>query len=164
MALQSAVFDGRAVVGNLTLHCGTRHVPKLPGYPPTTERYQWQVMSLLHPQALTNLMETGTLRHVLSLLNWTHDPNNARRIKGIQHVGYKQIHYPGEGWHGVAISVTLDENQYSGIGDVRLFCELLEQFFTQYASVIRFTQLTVLLTQSKTEWTWPQRRIDRVLM
>ncbi len=163
MALQSAVFDGRAVVGNLTLHCRTRHVPTLPGYPPTTERYQWQVMSLLHPQALANLMETGTLRHALSLLNWTHDPNNARRIEGIQHVSYKQIHYPGEGWHGVAISVTLDENQYSGIGDARLFSEILEQFYTQYASISRLTQLTVTLKHSGIVWAWPERRLKRIL-
>jgi type VI secretion system protein ImpG len=63
-------------------------------------------------------------------------------------VDYKQIHYPGEGWHGVAISVTLDETQYSGIGDARLFSEILEQFYTQYTSISRLIQLTVALKHS----------------
>ncbi|QLK60360.1 type VI secretion system baseplate subunit TssF [Enterobacteriaceae bacterium Kacie_13] len=165
MALDNAVFDGTAVAGNLTLRCQTRHAPSMPSYPPLTQLYQWHVLSLLHPRALSQMLaSTDNLKAVLQLFNWSNDDNNRRRIAGITHVSYKQAFNSSHHWHGVKIRVELDEHHFSGIGDARLFCELLEQFFTQYASVIRFTQLTVLLTQSKTEWTWPQRRIDRVLM
>ncbi|MBU9812621.1 type VI secretion system baseplate subunit TssF [Rahnella sp. SL6] len=165
MALDNAVFDGTAVAGNLTLRCQTRHAPSMPSYPPLTQLYQWHVLSLLHPRALSQMLaSTDNLKAVLQLFNWSNDDNNRRRIAGITHVSYKQAFNSSHHWHGVNIRVELDEHHFSGIGDARLFCELLEQFFTQYASVIRFTQLTVLLTQSKTEWTWPQRRIDRVLM
>jgi type VI secretion system protein ImpG len=82
----------------------------------------------------------------------------------VTHISYKQGFNSSHHWHGVNIRVELDEHHFSGTGEARLFCELLEQFFIQYASVIRFTQLTVVLKQSKTEWTWPERRINRVLM
>lgn len=165
MALEKAVFDGSAVTGNLTLQCTTRHPPSMPYYPPTTQLYQWQVMSLLHPRALSQMInDAASLRAVLALFDWSNDDNNRRRISGIRHVSWRQDYNASYHWHGVRIRVALDETQFSGTGDARLFCELLEQFLTQYASVVRFTQLTVLLTASGTEWAWPERRINRVLM
>ncbi|KAJ9433914.1 type VI secretion system protein ImpG [Candidatus Pantoea symbiotica] len=165
MALEKAVFDGSAVTGNLTLQCTTRHPPSMPYYPPTTQLFQWHVMSLLHPRALSQMInDAASLRAVLALFDWSNDDNNRRRISGIRHVSWRQDYNASYHWHGVRIRVALDETQFSGTGDARLFCELLEQFLTQYASVVRFTQLTVLLTASGTEWAWPERRIDRVLM
>ncbi|QLK62235.1 type VI secretion system baseplate subunit TssF [Enterobacteriaceae bacterium Kacie_13] len=163
MALRDTVFDGEMALGNLALKWATRTKPAMPYYPPTAELYQWQVMSLLHPQAIASLMEIDTLRHALGLLDWTSDPNNARRIAGITHVDYKPSHYPAEGWHGVAIRVTLDETQFFGQGDALLFSEILEQFYTQYADIRRFIQLTVQLSPSGTLWSWPERRLTRVL-
>jgi type VI secretion system protein ImpG len=165
MALEKAVFDGSAVTGNLTLQCTTRHPPSMPYYPPTTQLFQWHMMSLLHPRALSQMInDAASLRAVLALFDWSNDDNNRRRISGIRHVSWRQDYNASYHWHGVRIRVALDETQFSGTGDARLFCELLEQFLTQYASVVRFTQLTLLLTASGTEWAWPERRIDRVLM
>jgi type VI secretion system protein ImpG len=165
MALDKAVFDGATVAGNLTLRCQTRQPPSLPYYPPTRPRYQWEVMSLLHPRALSFLIDNAeNLRHAIGQFDWTGEKNNQRRIDGITAVSYRQAFNASHQWHGVRIRVELDETQFSGMGDARLFSELLEQFFTQYASIVRFTQLTVTLTESKTEWTWPERRIHRVLM
>jgi len=165
MALEKAVFDGSAVTGNLTLQCTTRHPPSMPYYPPSTQLYQWHVISLLHPRALSQMInDAASLRAVLTLFDWSNDDNNRRRISGIRHVSWRQDYNSSYHWHGVRIRVALDETQFSGTGDARLFCELLEQFLTQHASVVRFTQLTVLLTASGTEWAWPERRIDRVLM
>ncbi len=162
-ALQESVFDGEMALGNFALKCTTRRKPGMPYYPPVAELFQWQVLSLLHPQAIAGLMETVTLRHALGLLDWTNDPDNARRIAGITHVAYTPAHYPAEGWHGVTISVRLDETQFSGQGDALLFGEILEQFYTQYADIRRFIQLTVTLSQSGRQWSWPQRRLTRIL-
>lgn len=63
----------------------------------------------------------------------------------------------------MAIRVTLDEHQFCGQGDALLFCEILEQFYTQYADIRRFIQLTVTLSQSGAQWAWPERRLTRVL-
>jgi len=165
MALEKAVFDGSALTGNLTLQCITRHPPSMPYYPPATQLYQWHVMSLLHPRALSQMInDAASLRAVLALFDWSDDDNNRRRISGIRHVSWRQDYNASYDWHGVRIRVALDETQFSGTGDARLFCELLEQFLTQYASVVRFIQLTVLLTASGSECAWPERRIDRVLM
>jgi len=165
MALEKAVFDGSAVIGNLAVRCKTRQPPSMPYYPPTTQLYQWHLISLLHPRALSQMIsDAENLRAVISLFNWSDEENNRRRISGIRHVSGQQDYNASYHWHGVRIRVLLDETMFSGTGDARLFCELLEQFLTQYASVIRFTQLTVLLTASGTEWAWPERRINRVLM
>lgn len=163
MALQASVFDGDMAPGNLELKCVTRTRPSMPYYPPTDELYQWQVLSLLHPQAIAGLMEIGTLRHALSLLDWTNSADNARRIAGITHVEYEPSHYPAEGWHGVAIRITLDETQFCGPGDALLFSEVLEQFYTQYADIRRFTHLTVTLSHSGKQWVWPEPRLTRIL-
>ncbi|ECA1950240.1 type VI secretion system baseplate subunit TssF [Salmonella enterica subsp. enterica serovar Virchow] len=165
MALQQALFDADHISGNLALHGRTRCVPSMPHYPPDSSLYQWHLMALLHPRALSQMISSAeSLRAALTLFNWSADEGNQRRIGGIRHISWKQAYNSSFHWHGVRIRVMLDETQFSGSGDARLFCELLEQFFTQYASVIRFTQLTVLLNGSGTEWAWPERRIDRVLM
>lgn len=165
MALQQALFDTDYTTGNLAMHGHTRCVPSMPHYPPTTPLYQWHLIALLHPRALSQMIKSAeNLRAVLSLFNWGDDENNRRRISGIRYVSYSQAYNASCHWHGVFIRLMLDETQFSGVGDARLFCELLEQFLTQYASNIRFTQLTVMLTGSGTEWAWPERRINRVLM
>lgn len=165
MSLQQALFDSDYTTGNLAMRGVTRSQPTLPWYPPTAELYQWHLMALLHPRALSQMISSAeNLRHALTLFDWTDDENNRRRIEGIRDVSYVQAFNSSKHWHGVRIRVELDEHQFSGIGDARLFSEILEQFFTQYASIIRFTQLTVTLTQSGTKWAWPERRVDRVLM
>lgn len=165
MSLQQALFDTDYSAGNLSLRGRTRSLPSRPSYPPTTPHYQWEVMSLLHPRALSFLIDNvENLRFALGLFDWTGDRNNRRRIDGITGVSYRQAYNASYRWHGVHIRVELDETRLSGVGDARLFSELLEQFFTQYASIARFTQLTVVLTQSGTEWAWPERCIHRVLM
>lgn len=165
LALDNAVFDGMTTAGNQSLCCQTRQAPSMPCYPPLSELYQWHAMALLHPRALSRMIDSAkNLRAVLQLFNWTEDKDNLRRINGVSHVSYKQAYSSAEEWHGVHISIELDETQFSGIGDARLFCELLEQFFTQYASIARFTQLTVTLAESGTKWEWPMRTIHRVLM
>ncbi|MGV3345814.1 type VI secretion system baseplate subunit TssF [Enterobacteriaceae bacterium LUAb1] len=165
MALDAALFDGVATTGNQMLRCQTRHTPSMPCYPPLSPLHQWHIMAQLHPRALSQMIsDAENLRAVLQLFNWTEEDNNRRRIAGIRHVSYQQAYNSSYHWPGVRIRLLLDETAFSGVGDARLFCELLEQFFTQYASVIRFTQLTVLLSGSGIEWTWPERRIDRILM
>lgn len=165
MALQQALFDTDYTTGNLALHGHTRSVPSLPFYPPTARLYQWHLLALLHPRALSQMIsDADSLQAVLSLFNWGNDKHNRQRISGIRHVSYKQVYNDSVQRHGVHIHLQLDETQFSGTGDARLFCELLEQFFTQYASTLRFTRLTVLLTASGSEWAWPERHTDRVLM
>lgn len=165
MSLQQALFDAPYQTGNLALNGRTRSFPSISYYPPTRPRYHWEVMSLLHPRALSFLIDNAeNLRHAIGQFDWTGEEHNRRRIGGITAVNYRQAFNALHQWHGVRIRVELDETQFSGPGDARLFSELLEHFFTQYASVVLFTQLTVTLTESKTEWIWPERRIHRVLM
>ena len=65
--------------------------------------------------------------------------------------GWKDV-----GFHGSAIKTpTLDRLAAGGAR--------LEQFYTQYADIRRFIQLTVTLSQSGTQWAWPERRLTRIL-
>ncbi|WP_436882390.1 type VI secretion system baseplate subunit TssF [Enterobacter asburiae] len=165
MALQHNVFDSLYTVDDLTLRGKTRSIPEMPSYPPTVPLYQWHLMALLHPRALSQIIcDAESLQAALSLFDWTGDNDNPRRLSGIRDVSHTQGFNVPEQWHGVHIRISLDETRFSSTGDAYLFCELLEQFFTQYASIARFTQLTVTLSGSGTQWVWPERRIDRVLM
>lgn len=71
MSLQQALFDTDYSTGNLSLRGRTRSLPSRPCYPPTTPRYQWEVMSLLHPRALSFLINNvENLRFALGLFDW----------------------------------------------------------------------------------------------
>lgn len=165
MALQQALFDTDYTTGNLAMRAHTRSLPTLPCYPPSSALYQWHLLSLLHPRALSQMLtRADNLRAALSLLDWTDDDDNRRRLTGIVDVSTEQAFCTTRRWHGVRIRISLDETRFSTKGDAWLFSELLEQFLAQYASVIRFTQLTVTLEKSGEEWRWPERFINRVLM
>jgi type VI secretion system protein ImpG len=165
MALQQALFDTDYTTGNLAIRGRTRSLPTLPCYPPSSPLYQWRLLSLLHPRALSQMLASAeSLRAALALLDWTEDDDNRRRIAGILAVSTEQAFCASRRWHGVHIGITLDEAQFSSAGDAWLFCELLEQFLSQYASIIRFTQLTVTLAGSGEQWQWPARFINRALM
>jgi type VI secretion system protein ImpG len=166
MALQQAIFDQQVATGNLLLQVTTRGRAELPAYPPNTPRYQWQVMSLLHPQALDNLLSPAVLKKALALFEWSHTAENQRRIAGISDLQAQETQrvINGQYCHGVNIHITLDENCYSGPGDALLFSEILEQFFTQYADIRCFTQFNVTLMPSATPLAWPERHPQRILM
>jgi type VI secretion system protein ImpG len=129
--------------------------PTLPLYPPTDDRFQWRVLSLLAPNFLS-LMDAKVLNGALALYDWTNDEMNRRRLAGILHVSEELLEEVSGGSveRGVLIEVTLDSHAFAGEGDVMLFGELLHRFFALYAEINLFTKLAIvsLPSQQRTEW------------
>lgn len=136
--------------------------PTLPLYPPTGDRFQWRVLSLLAPNFLS-LMDAEVLRGALALHDWTSDELNRRRLAGILHVSEELLEEVSGGSveRGVLIEVTLDSHAFAGEGDVMLFGELLHRFFGLYAEINLFTKLAIVSLPSQTRTVWPRSKAQR---
>jgi type VI secretion system protein ImpG len=136
--------------------------PTLPLYPPTGDRFQWRVLSLLAPNFLS-LMDAEVLRGALALHDWTNDELNRRRLAGILHVSEELLEEVSGGSveRGVLIEVTLDSHAFAGDGDVMLFGELLHRFFGLYAEINLFTKLAIVSLPSQTRTEWPRSKAQR---
>lgn len=136
--------------------------PTLPLYPPTGDRFQWRVLSLLAPNFLS-LMDAEVLRGALALHDWTNDELNRRRLAGILHVSEELLEEVSGGSveRGVLIEVTLDSHAFAGEGDVMLFGELLHRFFGLYAEINLFTKLAIVSLPSQTRTVWPRSKAQR---
>ncbi|WP_246541332.1 type VI secretion system baseplate subunit TssF [Collimonas antrihumi] len=135
--------------------------PTLPLYPPTSDRFQWRVLSHLAPNFLS-LMDAEVLRGALALYDWTDDELNRRRLAGIQQVTHKAVRQISGGAleRGVQIEVTLDSHAFSGEGDLYLFGELLQRFFALYADMNLFTQLVLVSLPSGQRIAWPASKSE----
>lgn len=135
--------------------------PTLPLYPPTSDRFQWRVLSHLAPNFLS-LMDAEVLRGALALYDWTDDELNRRRLAGIQQVTHKALRQISGGAleRGVQIEVTIDSHAFSGEGDLYLFGELLQRFFALYADMNLFTQLVMVSLPLGQRIAWPASKSE----
>ncbi|WP_322062865.1 type VI secretion system baseplate subunit TssF [Paraburkholderia sp. J63] len=136
--------------------------PTLPLYPPTDDRFQWRVLSLLAPNFLS-MMNAEVLRGALALYDWTNDELNARRLAGIRWVSEELLEEVSGGSveRGVLIEVTLDSHAFAGEGDIMLFGELLHRFFAAYAEINLFTKLSIVSLPSQARTVWPRSKARR---
>ncbi|AKC68538.1 type VI secretion system baseplate subunit TssF [Pandoraea oxalativorans] len=139
--------------------------PTAPLYPPTSDRFQWRVLSHLAPNFLS-LMDAEVLRGALALYDWTdteHSALNRRRLDGIRHVSQSLVEEVSGGAveRGAHIEVTLDAHAFTGEGDLMLFGELLHRFFEMYAEINLFTRLTLISLPSQTRIDWPRSKTYR---
>ncbi len=134
----------------------------LPLYPPTSDRFQWRVLSHLAPNFLS-MMNAEVLRGALALYDWTGDELNRRRLAGILWVAQELIEEVSGGSveRGVLIEVTLDSHAFAGEGDVMLFGELLHRFFALYADINLYTKLAIVSLPSQTRTVWPRSKAQR---
>lgn len=134
----------------------------LPCYPPTEDRFHWRILSHLAPNYLS-LMNAEVLRGTLALYDWTDDELNRRRLEGIVDVNHREIKRIEKGLlqRGIEIEVTINTYQFTGEGDVRLFGELLNQFFALYADVNLFTKLVLVLLPTGEKVTWNSSKTSR---
>ena len=151
------------IIGSVSYVQSVRNLvaPTVPLYPPTSDRFQWRVLSHLAPNFLS-LMDAEVLRGALALYDWTEDELNRRRLAGITQVTHKAIRQISGGAmeRGVQIEVTLDSHAFSGDGDVYLFGELLQRFFALYADMNLFTQLVLVTLPSGQRINWPASKSE----
>ncbi|MGE0328951.1 MAG: type VI secretion system baseplate subunit TssF [Polyangiaceae bacterium] len=137
----------------------TTHVP-----PPLGRDLQWRVTAHA-AMNLRSLAEKNTLRAMLGVYNLHGlvDRQAARandlRIQAIQDVQVRPAErlYRGAPVRGLHVEVSLEENGFTGDGDMFLFGVILERLFASYVSLNSFTSTTVHGVTSKVKFEWPAR-------
>lgn len=156
-ALQSTLLDRTGMSIQIPLTIRNLCKPTLPVYPPAEDRFHWRVLSHLGSGFLNMMDNAEVLRGTLALYDWRDDDMNHRKLEAIVQVRHHLIERFEKGFlqRGIDIEVTVDSNGFSGDGDIHLFGEMLNRFFTLYSDVHLFNQLTlvVLPTGKRLRWT-----------
>jgi type VI secretion system protein ImpG len=141
--------------GDLRLEGRTNaHPVRLLRKPTPTYRFsqaaQWRLIAqiALSEQALTEAgLEAFT--ELLTLHNLPQSNTTQRQIGGVtgftctsERAWMRDMH-GGARIHGVGVRMTLDESAFVGNG-IHLFAQVVDQFFSQYAQLNTFIQLTVV--------------------
>ena len=137
-ALQSSLLNRCEQILQTPLAVRNLCKPTLPAYPPAEDRFHWRVLSHLGSSFLNMMASAEVLKGTLSLYNWQDDELNYRRLDAIMDVQQHEIQRFEKGFllRGVDIEITLDENGFTGEGDIHLFGEMLNRFFALYAEVM----------------------------
>jgi type VI secretion system protein ImpG len=113
-----------------------------------------------------------TLRAVIGLYNFRAmvdrqaEQANRLLLEAITKVEVRpSLHlFRGDPVRGVAVTVDVDEDGFAGEGDVSLFGTLLQEFFSLYASLNSFSQLTVKGVKFGEVYTWPPKAGGRITL
>ncbi len=146
-ALQSSLLNRCEQILQTPIAVRNLCKPTLPAYPPAEDCFHWRVLSHLGSSFLNMMASAEVLKGTLSLYNWQDDELNYRRLDAIMDVQQHEIQRFEKGFlvRGVDIEITLDENGFTGEGDIHLFGEMLNRFFALYADIHLFNQLTLII-------------------
>ena len=123
--------------------------------PPMRKRFQWELISHLSLN-YSSLVSLDVLKRVLRLYDWSGEEQNHRRIDGIRSIECEPIEKIRRGalMRGMEIRLTLHEENYRSLADMRLFGRVLQYFFSMYAAINCFVQIRVLCHPSNQEFVW----------
>lgn len=163
-ALQSTLLDTVVQSTQSGLRVRNLCAPSMPCYPPNRDRFHWRVLSHLGSNFLPMLDSAEVLRGTLALYDWTGSELNRRRLEAIVEVRHHLAQRFEKGFllRGVDIEITLDANGFSGEGDISLFGEMLNRFFSLYADIHLFTQLTLILQPTGKTLRWNENHSQRI--
>ena len=147
----------------------TKVMPSVP--PPLGQDTFWRLLSHLSIN-FNSLSRVEILRSVIGLYNFRAmvdrqaDQANRLLLDAIKRVETKPaLHlFRGEPVRGVAVTVELSEDGFSGEGDVFLFGTLLHEFFSLYASLNSFSQLSVRGVKYGEVYSWPPKAGGRITL
>lgn len=143
--------------------------PSVP--PPMGGDLHWRLISHLSLNYLS-LVDIPSLRGVLGLYNFQamRDPRaaraNALRLEGMQKITTRPVDRLVEGslLRGIQVELEMDEDRFSGDGDLYLFCTVVSEFLGLYASINTFVRLVVKGLKRGERFEWPERVGGRELL
>ncbi len=123
--------------------------------PPERKRFQWELISHLSLN-YSSLMSLDVLKRVLRLYDWSGEEQNHRRVEGIRAIECEPVEKIRRGalMRGMDIRLTLHEENYRSLADMRLFGCILQHFFSMYAAINCFVQVKILCHPSNREFVW----------
>ena len=140
-------------------------------HPPLDGGLHWRLISHLSLNFIS-LIDVEALRGILELYNLQayYDQQAARenehRLAGIASIGMKPSEwiYHGAPIRGRAIAMTMNEDNFAGEGDMHLFADVLSEFFSLYATINSFTQLSVRGVRRGEVYQWPRRLGQQIVI
>ncbi len=145
--------------------------PTSPAQPPLGKNMLWRFLSHLYLNYLS-IADAASLREILKLyiFSQTREQNqvlaNTRRIEALTDLQTRPAHriFRGQVLRGRDIVLTLDPNGFTGPGDIRLFCSVLDSFLAGYGAINNYTRLIVRDTLGKELFQCPARLGERHLL
>ncbi len=139
--------------------------------PPVGRELQWRVLAHM-AMSYRSIAEIEVLRATVDIYNFQaiHDRQAARanqlRVGAIKDIQVKPTDrlYRGAPVRGVRAELELDENGFSGEGEMYLFASILDEMFSSYVSLNSFTQLRVRGTNTNVVYEWPPKSGNRTLI
>lgn len=139
--------------------------------PPVGRELQWRVLAHM-AMSYRSIAELEVLRTTVDIYNFQalHDRQAARanqlRVAAIKDVKVKPTDrlYRGAPVRGVRAELELDENGFSGEGEMYLFASILNEMFASYVSLNSFTQLRVRGTNTNVVYEWEPKSGNRTLI
>ncbi|MCP4663483.1 MAG: type VI secretion system baseplate subunit TssF, partial [bacterium] len=118
--------------------------PTEPIYPQIGEGAEWRFISHMALNHLS-LGDAAALRSVLSLYDVGDRPANRRRIEALKasRVRPREILLRGAPVRGTELTLEVDETHFDDEGDLLIFSEVLNEFFSLYSSINSFTELII---------------------
>lgn len=135
-------------------------IPSISYPPPIAKDFLWKVISNMSLNYLS-LTDINTLRRILEVYDFygAYDlkqrERNARNLEGLVSIEYSKCEYIDKGFpiRGNHINIKIDKNKFSTLGEIYLFCNVLNEFFSLYSSINSFHKLTVeVLNEDTFEW------------
>jgi type VI secretion system protein ImpG len=139
--------------------------------PPIGQDLPWRVVAHL-AMGLRSLTEPEILRMALDVYNMhARVDRQAARANELRTQAVRDIRvtpserlFRGAIVRGVAIQVELDEDGFSGEGDMYLFAGVLDRLFASYVSINSFARTTIVGKKTRVEYVWPARSGDVTLL
>lgn len=145
--------------------------PTAPVQPPLGKNLLWRLLSHLFINYLS-VATAENLRSVLKLYIFTETRDrttvlaNTQRVEAIADLKLQASDRFVGGYliRGQEIKLQLDQQGFTGKGDMFLFGSVLDFLLSNYAAINAYTRLTVEDTLHKERFTWPIRLGDRQLL
>ncbi len=129
--------------------------------PPLDGDFLWRIISNMSLNYLS-IKDVKTFRTILETYDFHGAHDNKQReqtsmiLKGIEKIDYEttEMIYEGLPIRGIHIRLKVKPSNFSCLGEIYLFCSILNQFFSLYSNINSFHKLTVDVQQDQ-QFTWP---------
>jgi len=142
-----------------------------PSYvPPISGDFLWQIVSNMSLNYLS-LNNVEALRTIISTYDFIgasdikQKENTSMILSGIKNISYKSAEMMDKGLpiRGIVITLEMDATKFSSLGDVYMFCSVLNEFLSLYGNINSFHKLIVNVENQDT-FTWKHKLGSRSII
>ncbi len=146
--------------GNANIPFKNITIPTISYPPPISGDFLWRIISNMSLNYLS-LSDIKSLRMILETYDFlgAYDirqrEKTAVNLKGLEDISYETLEIIDKGLpiRGTHINLKINPDKFSSLGEVYLFCSVLNDFFSLYSSINSFHKLSVdVLNEELFEW------------